>query len=164
MILPVKKNKYGERVADISLEKQYRQLFEEIMEANAEGANGMWRCYEAEELVDVMACCVTRLNILGVEDYAVTSWGAMVKDFYVELTDKALVAYGAALAANNAPQIGFTGTAGHKALYREEIETLREIMSMCIAKLESIGYDGNKRQEMYQYVNDKNKDRGYLDD
>lgn len=162
MILPVKKNKYGERVADISLEKQYRQLFEEIMEANAEGANGMWRCYEAEELVDVMACCVTRLNILGVEDYAVTSWGTMVKDFYVELTDKALVAYGAALTA--AEQAIFKNTVGHKALYLVEIKTLREIMSMCIAKLESIGYDANKRQEMYQYVNDKNKDRGYLDD
>ena len=33
--LPVKKNKFGERVADISLAKYYRQICEEVKEAHA---------------------------------------------------------------------------------------------------------------------------------
>ena len=61
--LPVKKNKFGERVADLSVDRHYRQIAEEIIEAcTAQGKND-----EARKLVDVITCCVTRLDIL--QDY-----------------------------------------------------------------------------------------------
>lgn len=104
--LPVKKNKFGQRVADISLEDYYHQIVEEVSEAHTaaiiasfvdilrnEGCGQcaeFFNCNEPEELVDIITCCITRLEFLG--------------------------------------------------------------------------YDADKRQKLYQAVNDKNKKRGYFDD
>ena len=80
--LPVKKNKFGENVADISIEKFYHQIAEEVMEAHTASiihdvkkimsAEGCGQCAEfigednePEELVDIITCCITRLEILG---------------------------------------------------------------------------------------------------
>ena len=45
-----------------------------------------------------------------------------------------------------------------------EAEKLANIITYCITRLEIIGYDENKRQELYQMVNEKNCERGYFDD
>ncbi len=83
--LPVKKNKFGERVADISSEKYYRQVTEEVMEAYGASIiadikkimsdEGCGQCAEyvgedneAEELADIITCCITRLEILGYDE------------------------------------------------------------------------------------------------
>ena len=80
--LPVKKNKFGNRVADISTTDYYRQIEEEVLEAHeyAAIANyllelegdadvvGDWENDEAEELVDIITCCITRLDILGFDE------------------------------------------------------------------------------------------------
>ena len=85
--LPVKKNKFGELVADISVEKYYRQIAEEVLEAHKASIihdikkvmsdEGCGQCAEyvdedneAEELVDIITCCVTRLEILGYDESA----------------------------------------------------------------------------------------------
>ena len=62
--LPVKKNKNGELVADLPAWKYYRQIIEEVLEAHAENV-GAFESNEAEELADVITCCITRLNILN---------------------------------------------------------------------------------------------------
>lgn len=79
--LPVKKNKFGQHVADISITDYYGQIAEEVFEAftaanNAEilkimTREGCGQCAEflqtneAEELADIITCCVTRLESLG---------------------------------------------------------------------------------------------------
>ena len=82
--LPVKKNKFGNRVADISITDYYRQISEEVLEAHNAANN--WAvikilrddgcgqcaelipCNEPEELVDIITCCITRLDILGFDE------------------------------------------------------------------------------------------------
>ena len=79
--LPVKKNKFGQRVADVSVDEYYRQIAEEVLEAHNAANN--WHivkilhhngcgqcaelldCNEPEELADIIAACITRLDILG---------------------------------------------------------------------------------------------------
>ena len=86
--LPVQKNKFGERVADISTEKYYRQILEEVLEARKasiihdikkhmyfESCADCLDSYvgednEPEELVDIITCCITRLEILGYDESA----------------------------------------------------------------------------------------------
>ena len=93
--LAVKKNKFGQRVADLSVTEYYRQIEEEVLEAheNAVMYEMSLQCSrydEAEELVDVITTCITRL--------------------------------------------------------------------------ETIGYDAKKRETLYKAVNEKNKKRGYFED
>ena len=85
--LPVKKNKFGQRVADISVNDYYRQIMEEVLEAHEAAVNvtciaaikreGCGLCVdyigshnEAEELADIIATCITRLDILGYDEDA----------------------------------------------------------------------------------------------
>ena len=85
--LPVKKNKFGELVARLSVEAYYRQIMEEVLEAhNAAIIHGIkehmyfedcgvcieyvGRDNEAEELADIITCCITRLEILGYDEDA----------------------------------------------------------------------------------------------
>ena len=79
--LPVKKNKFGQHVADISVNDYYRQIAEEVLEAHNAANNWLivkilqnngcgqcaelLDCNEPEELVDIIATCITRLDILG---------------------------------------------------------------------------------------------------
>ena len=88
MMLPlaVKKNKFGQRVADISVTEHYRQIEEEVLEAHENAAISdhegkkaseykdslnrisdlmLYRQLEAEELVDIITTCITRLEIIG---------------------------------------------------------------------------------------------------
>lgn len=82
--LPVKKNRFGENVANISTANYYRQIVEEALEAHEEAvifdhenelcfepniSDEFWNA-EAEELVDIITCCITRLNILGYDEDA----------------------------------------------------------------------------------------------
>lgn len=88
---PVQKNKRGEFVAKISTSKYYKQILEEVQEAFQAAIvgdtikilrnEGCGQCVdtiedeicdanEAEELVDIITCCVTRLEILGYDENA----------------------------------------------------------------------------------------------
>lgn len=82
--LPVIKNKFGQRVDNISVDDYYRQIVEEVLEAHNAANNaeilkvmrdeGCGQCAEfieaneAEELVDIITCCITRLEILGYDE------------------------------------------------------------------------------------------------
>lgn len=78
--LPVKRNKFGERVASLSVNDYYRQIAEEVLEAHENAVmynvfyNGLDYVEEidseAEELVDIIATCITRLDILGYDSDA----------------------------------------------------------------------------------------------
>ena len=168
--LPVKKNKYGEKVADISVDKYYIQIMEEVLEAheNAVIANYLfelegdaalvddWENDEAEELADIITCCVTRIAIIR-DDYYLADYlvKAVAKthieifggNFYVDLSSSVMRAYHIAQSEN----IG-------------EEAALIEIIYLCIGRLEYLGYDESKRQKLYQAVNEKNKQRGYFED
>ena len=160
--LPVKKNKFGQRVADIHIYEYYCQLMEEILEAhkaavvyeNIETARHITidgRSYdEAIELVDIITCCVTRLHIIG------GKYDARVIDlptdyFYRELAKQVLCAF------QKAVLIGFF------SVNREAVE-LSAVIKMCVARLESLGYDESARENLYAAVNDKNKKRGYFEE
>ena len=82
--LPVKSNKNGTLVKELTATEYYRQISEEVLEAykaanNAEvlkimHTNGCGQCAEfiidneAEELVDIITCCITRLELLGYDE------------------------------------------------------------------------------------------------
>lgn len=94
--LPVKKNKFGNNVHYLNSANYYRQVFEEVQEAfqaaivgdvenilqdacmdRGERAiqivrieNTVGDDNEVEELVDIIICCVTRLEILGYDEDA----------------------------------------------------------------------------------------------
>ena len=149
-ILPVKKNKYGERVADISVDKYYTQIFEEVLEAHEESVIGLADYLEAEELVDVIACCITRFDILGFKDYKlnkVRGAGNVDANFYAHLTQQVAEAY---TATKKEPIIEFVELAG--------------IINVCRVRLEYLGFNEDKRQKLYDRVNTKNRKRGYFDD
>ena len=84
--LAVKINKFGQRVADISVTEYYRQIEEEVLEAHENAVISdherkrvleykdsftrisdltFCRQTEAEELVDIITACITRLEIIG---------------------------------------------------------------------------------------------------
>ena len=46
----------------------------------------------------------------------------------------------------------------------DEAKELVDVITTCITRLEIIGYDADKRQELYQAVNEKNRKRGYFED
>ena len=148
-ILPVKKNKYGERVADISVDKYYTQIFEEVLEAHEESVIGMADYLEAEELVDVMTCCITRIDILdiGVQPNLYITASEAKTNFYVKLAQQVARAY-----------------ATVKMEKICEVVELMEIINMCLNRLEYLGFNEDKRQKLYDRVNTKNRKRGYFDD
>ena len=112
--LPVNKNKYGERVADISVEKYYRQIAEEVLEAHTNAANRN---------------TVELLRKIGAFNSS--------EEFMAEIVEAEKTA---------------------------EAEELVDVITTCITRLKIIGYDENKRQIMYETVNEKNRKRGYFDD
>lgn len=84
--LPVKKNKFGQRVADLPVDVYYGQIAEELLEAHNAANNRhivkilrndgcgqcseILDCNEPEELVDIITTCITRLDILGYDEDA----------------------------------------------------------------------------------------------
>ena len=185
--LPVTKNKFGERVADIDVEKYYRQIFEEVLEAHESSViskssfNKNCVDYEAEELVDVITCCVTRFKIIyeykdfDFDKYFSTYIEDAKKyyrepaDFYTDLATAVMCSYHAAETKEMCDYMRDEGC-GDCAVYFEtdsyfrEKYILSEIIVLCIKRLEYIGYDESARQELYAKVIDKNRKRGYLDD
>ena len=100
--LPVKKNKFGRRIADISITEYYRQIEEEVLESFKEAV-----CSELYEKIN---------------------------------SDKKIC---------NADR---------------EAEELVDLITCCVTRLEIIGYDEEKRQKLYEFVNEKNRKRGYFDE
>ena len=197
--LPVKKNKFGQRVADISVEKYYRQIFEEVLEAHECKNICDYNCdddwlsgeefvrqlkREAEELVDVITCCVTRFKIIyeykdfDFDKYFSTYIEDAKKyyrepaDFYTDLATAVMCSYHAADVAKMCDYMrneGCGDCATHfdphcLNTYSSEKHILSKIIVMCIKRLEYLGYDESERQELYAKVNDKNRKRGYFDD
>ena len=94
--LPVKSNKFGQSVKAISVTDYYRQISEEVLEAhhaakNAELVKRMTDegcgqcaefvlCNEAEELADIITCCITRLEIIGYDESKRAKLYAAVND------------------------------------------------------------------------------------
>lgn len=176
--LPVKKNKFGQRVDDISVNDYYRQIAEEIIEAHEESFS-IAGDDEGLELVDVITTCITRLDIMhwfeDDEDFgtylenliAESQTKKISDDFYAELTSAAFWAYHCAEMLPIFNKINKEGCGmciddidGH---YDEE-SALADIIAMCIDYLEFIGYGEDDRQKLYQAVNEKNRKRGYFDD
>ena len=154
--LPVKKNKRGELVASLSVTRQYRQIMEEVMEAHAENV-GVFESNEAEELADVITCCITRLAISAYyADYEnfnsyvsklvtrAKPYYTEPKDFYTDLAFTIMQSYGRA-----------------DGLCNDECK-LSNIIVMCVKHLESMGYNEVAREKIYAAVNEKNRRRGYL--
>lgn len=185
--LPVKKNKFGQRVADISVEKYYHQIFEEVLEAHYAASiadylrDSVHDFYvnndlindETEELVDVTTCCITRLDIIhrykdNFEEYLQkvftiggSNYRASDDDFYTDLIQRVSYAYHSA----KIEQIIESGCGQFAEDYDfYEDDELENIIFMCIKRLEYLGYDEKKRQELYQAVNEKNRKRGYFDE
>ena len=94
--LPVKKNKFGNLVADIPVTDYYRQIAEEVLEAHNAAKNAEFvkqinnegcgqcaefiLCNEAEELADIITCAVTRLDIIGYDESKRAKLYAAVND------------------------------------------------------------------------------------
>ena len=180
--LPVKKNKFGERVANISVGKYYRQICEEVLEAHAASIEIQARDYnslldiadnEPTELVDVMACCITRLNIIKCENVVGViddqeKYYSEPADFYTDLAAAVMNSYHAAKTAINFEYMRNEGC-GYCAIDLAEVEYVEKyrlgyIIAMCIKRLAKLGYNESARQEIYQAVNEKNRKRGYLEE
>ena len=160
--LAVKKNKFGERVADISVTDYYAQIMEEVLEAH-EGAIAskltghrpeFLYCNEAEELVDIITCCVTRLDIIDFEFSKKIKLVDLPRDFYRSLEQNVLNAHENAILYEN--------VANNYKYY--EGNSLVDVINLCITKLSHFGYDADARQKIYEAVNEKNRKRGYLED
>ena len=165
--LPVKKNKFGQLVADIPVTDYYAQIFEEVFEAykaanNAEilkvmTSEGCGQCAEfiqtnePEELADIITCCVTRLDILG--DTYINGVIDLPKDFYRKLVKSVLSTLRVAVMVD----FMYFST-------RAEAQKLSIIINLCIARLEYLGYDESARQKLYAAVNEKNRKRGYFEE
>lgn len=174
--LPVKKNKFGQRIADLDTNTYYRQIAEEVLEAYETAVQKelaetlietsnlfsmtdvIFATAEAEELVDVITTCITRINIIDLEYFkrclflwknfsregtAFRASADNTEKFYQNLLMKFSVA--------------FSGIYDEKGI-------LWDAIGACVNRLEVLGYDENKRQELYQAVNDKNLKRGYFED
>ena len=153
--LPVKKNKHGELVANLSVGAYYRQIIEEVLEAHAENV-GVFESNEAEELADVITCCITRLNILNDGEKNFDEYVSELlteaerdytepEDFYTDLAFKVMQGF----------------CLSSYSFY--ERKTLSRIIVMCVKRLESMGYDETRREKLYAAVNEKNRRRGYLE-
>ncbi len=188
--LPVKKNKFGERVADISIAEYYRQICEEVLEAHAASIEIQARDYdslldiadnEPMELVDVITCCITRLEIMHWYEDG-DDFGEYVDsiiyenqlnykepaDFYADLSAAVMQSYHAARTGKIIDYLHKEGCGSCAAdldvSYCDEEGWLGDIMVMCIKRLEQLGYDESARQEIYQAVNAKNRKRGYFEE
>lgn len=165
--LPVKQNKFGQRVTDISVTDYYAQIFEEVLEAHwasvvadckkrvENGGRGQLIEYladnEHEELADIITCCVTRLDIIGGKYVAEEK--VAPKDFYSELANQALIAFEYAATFDD---VEYFSTVS-------ETQQLSYIISLCVTRLESLGYDEKAREKIYAAVNEKNRRRGYFE-
>jgi len=191
--LPVKKNKFGQNVADISTIDYYRQIVEEVLEAHECKNICDYNCdddwlsgeefvrqlkREAEELVDVITCCVTRFKIIYeykdfdnhlstyIED--AKKYYREPADFYTDLAVAVMRSYHAAQTAKLCDYMRNAGcgycAADFDQDYENEKYTLSEIIVLCLKRLDFLGYDEDARQKIYQAVNEKNRKRGYFDD
>lgn len=186
--LPVKKNKFGERVADISIAKYYHQICEEVVEAHKASIEIQARNYdslldiadnEPMELVDIITCCITRIDIMNwyeddddfgdyvcrvIADAKQTEFA----DFYTDLAATVAESYHAAKMAKVFDYLQDEGCGSCAADLEvgdyDEEGWLGNIMVMCIKRLEQLGYDESARQKIYQAVNDKNRKRGYFEE
>ena len=168
---PVKKNKRGELVATISVNKCYKQIIEEVFEAheaeitkavaNFVQNDGCGMCVglieeaspstELEEIVDIITCCVTRIDILGGTFDATPSkkyYGDHVKEFYSNTVVGLMKAY-------------FLAIEEDKEL---EIRALQETINYCLWYLNKLGYTSEDIEYQYKLVNEKNARRGYFDE
>ena len=68
MPLPVKKNKFGIATKDLTETEYYGQIEEEVLEAYEQAALAQFdddERREPEELIDIITCCVTWLEIIA---------------------------------------------------------------------------------------------------
>lgn len=166
--LPVKKNKFGQLVADISVTDYYGQIMEEVLEAYKASVifdvkkhivnEGCGQCIEyidydnePEELADIITCCETRLDILG--DTYINGVIDLPKDFYRKLVKSVLSTLRVAVMVD----FMYFST-------RAEAQKLSIIINLCIARLEYLGYDESAREKLYAAVNEKNRKRGYFEE
>ena len=169
---PVKSNKYGQSVACIDSVDYYTQIFEEINEAIAACIversakictdEGCGQCIEVIEnqlsneseifeLVDVITCCVTRMDILGCKADAHPVNVPVIcseKTFYNELTSYALNAFRQATLKKSLQETG----------------ELQNIIYYVVRYLYSKGIDKSQLELLYSRVNEKNERRGYFEE
>lgn len=173
--LPVRKNKFGEKVKDIGVQKYYLQIVEEVWEAYSECVKGDTP-REAEELADVITCCVTRLDVMhwykdGVlfEEYIkriVAKSMRFYEDsayFYTDLTVAVMDGYHAAKTGDIISNCDNDILKYFSMQDVDEEAILGDIIVLCIERLKHVGYDKESRQQLYQSVNEKNRQRGYFD-
>lgn len=166
--LPVKKNKFAVRVDNISTTDYYGQIMEEVMEAHEEALIAEYSSEkndnEAEELVDIVTTCVTRLDIIDCYDWENESV-ELPENFWRYLEQKILEAHQQAVCADLLAEIVNNGGGAYAdfTTYCWEGDLLGEVIMACIARLESLGYDETARQKIYAEVNEKNYSRGYFE-
>ena len=174
--LPVKKNKFNLSVAKVSATEYYWQVMEEVLEAQKASilrevekimaGDGCGQCIEtamyslsdeseAHELVDIITCAVTRLYVLGftldekvesLKRYEPFSADITRDVFYRSIVRTVLNAHQSAVNRK-----------------KDEVYFLFDVISDCIGYLELLGYDLEKRQILYNAVNEKNCKRGYFE-
>ena len=172
--LPVKKNKFGQRVANIPTTDYYGQIMEEVLEAHIESVIAEYSTEkddnEAEELVDIITTCVTRIDIMSfdnVEEFVNKQMEDKPKDFYRYLEQKVLNAHQQAIGADLLTKIIQDGGAdefGYFSQYCWETDFLADVIVACTTRLEQLGYDEKAREELYKAVNEKNRKRGYFEE
>ena len=159
-------------VATISVNKHYKQIIEEVFEAHEAEIrkavvdfvqnDGCGMCVdlidevfctstELEEIVDVITCCVTRIDILGGTFDATPStkhFDDNVKDFFSSIAVGLMNAH-------------FLAIEEDKEL---EIRALQETINYCLWYLNKLGYTSEDIEYQYKLVNEKNARRGYFDE
>ena len=124
--LPVKKNKLGQKVADLSTTEYYRQIEEEVLEAYENAV-----MFQARK-IDIIIRLKEALGEGNIPKVVIDELKRCPQRFTVYVDDEA--------------------------------EELVDVITTCITRLEIIGYDEIKRQELYQAVNEKNRKRDYFED
>lgn len=69
---PVKRDKFGRKVADYDTRHFYEKIAEELLEAHDHAVDGGY--WEAYELLDVMTACATRINALNIQPEKLKNW------------------------------------------------------------------------------------------
>ncbi len=80
------------------------------------------------------------------------------RDWYLKLPEK----YFEIVAEFHDEFLKYNDVGLKNALFSETAEKLADVITVCISYLESLGYDENKRSELFAKVNEKNEKRGYF--